>query len=130
MVDRAGVFTAAELRWLMELRASPVREDGEYPGTEVQEMKTETPPAIQLIANLVVTRPSGEVLFSATTAMMSAGGSRERISNRTNTPMSGPAGFWQASPAWWSSRCRCEHRILPRPARLARSLSLPRRGRR
>lgn len=65
MVDRARVTTAAELQWLAHLRAGPGSEErgSASMGTEVRGMKTETQPAIQLIANLVVTRPGGEVLF-------------------------------------------------------------------
>jgi DNA-binding PadR family transcriptional regulator/ADP-ribose pyrophosphatase YjhB (NUDIX family) len=56
MVDRARTTTMAELRWLDELQTSR--------DTEVSAMEAkQSQPAIQLIANLVVQRPTGEVLF-------------------------------------------------------------------
>ncbi len=65
MVDRARAFVTAEVQWLDQFLGSLQRDDrgpGE-PETEVRRMNVETQPAIQLIANLVVTRPGGEVLF-------------------------------------------------------------------
>ena len=57
MVRRSEIITEAELAWIRELEPTLRK-------TEVSPMQTVQPqPAIQLIANLVVTRPDGQVLF-------------------------------------------------------------------
>jgi len=57
MVRRSEVITEAELAWIRELESMPSE-------TEVGPMQTAQPePAIQLIANLVVRRTDGQVLF-------------------------------------------------------------------
>lgn len=57
MVRRSEIMTEAELVWLKQLGSMS-------PETEVSRMQSaQMQPAIQLIANLVVTRPDGQVLF-------------------------------------------------------------------
>jgi ADP-ribose pyrophosphatase YjhB (NUDIX family)/DNA-binding PadR family transcriptional regulator len=57
MVRRSEIITQAELAWISEMGTPPRK-------TEVSSMESIQPqPAIQLIANLVVRRPDGQVLF-------------------------------------------------------------------
>lgn len=56
MVRRAQLMTEAELAWLADVTRTSE-------STEVRSMDSPMQPAIQLIANLVVTRPDGQVLF-------------------------------------------------------------------
>ncbi len=63
MVDRARALTTSELEWLKQFTLGTAAE-GTAVEEEGQTMTTaQTPPAIQLIANLVVTRSDGQVLF-------------------------------------------------------------------
>jgi ADP-ribose pyrophosphatase YjhB (NUDIX family) len=57
MVRRSEILTNAELTWISELEGTSAQ-------IEVDSMENISPqPAIQLIANLVVRRPDGQVLF-------------------------------------------------------------------